>query len=268
MLEAVANALPEVFRAEPIRLAIVLGSGWGGVLRPDELLGRVPYSGLEGYGASTVVGHSGEMQLVRFGACRTLLFCGRRHYYEGCPLAQVVYPMELLRCLGVPAVLLTNAAGGLNPDFRPGDLMAIDDHVNLTGLNPLRGAHRPEWGPRFPDMTRVYDPELTALLERLGQGKVHRGVYAFSAGPSYETPAEIRAFRALGGDAVGMSTVPEAVFAHACGLRVAGLSCITNLAAGLAGKPLNHEEVLRESQAAKPGMAALVAAFAQTVGEK
>lgn len=260
MLEAVAAALPAVFRERPPACGLILGSGWGDALRPEAVHARVPYAALEGFGASTVAGHHGELLCADLAGRRVAIFAGRRHYYEGCGLGPVVYPAELLRCLGVPVVLLTNAAGGLNPDFAPGTLMAVEDHLNLTGVNPLRGPHRPEWGPRFPDLSRVYDPALTDLLCALGRG-VRRGVYAFSVGPSYETPAEVRALRALGGDAVGMSTVPEAVVAHAAGLRVAALSCVTNPAAGLSAAPLRHEEVLAASEAAKPRMAALAAAF-------
>lgn len=262
MLEAVARNLPAAFREAPLACGLVLGSGWGDVLRPEALHARLPYAALEGFGVSTVAGHHGELLLMTLGGKRVAVFSGRRHYYEGCELGQVVYPVELLRCLGAPAVLLTNAAGGLNPAFAPGTLMAVEDHLNLTGVNPLRGPHRPEWGPRFPDLSRVYDPALTDLLVRSGKG-VRRGVYAFSVGPSYETPAEVRALRALGGDAVGMSTVPEAVVAHAAGLRVAALSCVTNPAAGLGAEPLSHAEVLAASEAAKPRMAALVTAFLQ-----
>lgn len=264
MLEAVATSLPFAFREAPIACGLVLGSGWGEALSPQAVHARVPYAALEGFGASTVAGHHGELLLATLGGRRVAVFSGRRHYYEGCTAEQVVYPVELARCLGAKVVLLTNAAGGLNPDFAPGTLMAVTDHLNLTGINPLRGSYRPEWGVRFPDMTRVYDPALTETLVRLGDG-VRRGVYAFSAGPSYETPAEVRALRALGGDAVGMSTVPEAVVAHAAGLRVAALSCVTNPAAGLSAEQLCHEEVLAATEAAKPRMAALVTAFVEAL---
>lgn len=261
MLEAVAAALPAVFHEAPPACGLILGSGWGEVLNPDRLLARVPYSTLEGFGASTVVGHHGELLLMELRGKRVVAFSGRRHFYEGCSLEQVTYPVELLRCLGVHVLLLTNAAGGLNPAYRPGDLMVLCDHLNLTGVNPLRGPHRPEWGVRFPDMSHVYDPVFAERLLTLGGERIHRGVYAFSVGPSYETPTEVRALRALGGDAVGMSTVPEAVLAKACGMRVAALSCITNPAAGLGATPLNHEEVLAESAQAKPRMARLVSDF-------
>ncbi len=261
MATPLTAALPTAFREAPIACGLILGSGWGDVLTPEATWATVPYSALEGYGTSTVSGHSGELKLITLGTRRVAAFCGRRHYYEGCSLEQVVYPVELLRALGVKNLLLTNAAGGLNPDFRPGELMVLSDHLNLTGINPLRGAHRPEWGVRFPDMTQVYDAEFQAHLLRLGGAQTHAGIYAFSTGPSYETPAEVRAYRALGADAVGMSTVPEAVVAHACGMRVAALSCITNSAAGIQATPLSHEEVLAVSNAAKPLMARLVTDF-------
>lgn len=264
-MSAVTESFPVIFRSQPIACGLVLGSGWGDVLQADSVEAVIPYTELPGYGVSTVAGHRGELRLLTLAGRRVLAFCGRRHYYEGCSPDQVVYPIEVMRELDVGTVLLTNAAGGLNPDFRPGELMVITDHLNLTGVSPLRGPHRPEWGARFPDMTRVYDPELTALLMRLGGETMRSGVYAFSTGPAYETPAEVRALRALGGDAVGMSTVPEAILAHACGLRTAALSCITNLAAGLTANPLSHAEVLAESAAAKPKMAALVTQFIQAL---
>lgn len=265
MPDATGERLPKAFREAPIDCGVILGSGWGDVLQADRVEAIVPYGELPGYGASTVAGHSGELRLLTLSGRRVLVFCGRRHYYEGCTLDQVIYPVELMRVLGIRTVLLTNAAGGLNPEYRPGDLMAITDHLNLTGISPLRGPHRPEWGARFPDMTHVYDPELTARLMDLGGDGMRGGVYAFSTGPAYETPAEVRALRALGGDAVGMSTVPEATLARACGMRVAALSCITNLAAGLTANPLSHAEVLAESTAAKPRMAALVTRFIQAL---
>ncbi len=261
MLEAVVAGLPNAFREEPIACGMVLGSGWGDALPIEAVLARVPYTELEGFGASTVEGHSGEMLLVRIAGKRVLVFSGRRHLYEGCTTEQVVYPVEVMRRLGVPVIFLTNAAGGLRSEMRPGDLMVITDHLNLTGASPLRGAHRPEWGARFPDMTQVYDAELVTRFCALVTDEVHRGVYAFSMGPAYETPAEVRALRLLGGDAVGMSTVPEATVAHACGLRVLAVSCITNLAAGLSTTPLSHAEVLAATNAAKPRMSALIQAF-------
>ena len=261
MSDALCNELPAVFREQPIDCAVILGSGWGDVLAPETLHAAVPYADLPGFGAASVTGHRGELLLMSLAGRRVLVFSGRRHYYEGCDLQQVVYPIRLLKALGVKTLLLTNAAGGINETFRAGDLMVLTDHLNLNGLNPLRGAHDPAWCTRFPDMTHVYDPALTRLLLVLGGEQMRRGVYVFSPGPSYETPAEIRAYRTLGADAVGMSTVPEAIMAHAGGLRVAALSCITNMAAGLHTTTLVHEEVLAETASARPRMAALIRAF-------
>ena len=265
MLESVALQLPAPFHAAPIDAGFILGSGWGDALPAEKILAQVPYSELEGYGESTVKGHAGELLLVILRGKRVAVFSGRRHFYEGCSLPQLVFPVELLRCLGVKMLLITNAAGGLNPAFNPGDLMVLTDHINLSIVNPLRGPHRPEWGPRFPDMSHVYDEELSARLYDLAKERVHRGIYVFSPGPSFETPAEVRVSRNMGGDAVGMSTVPEAVLAHAIGMRVVGLSCISNAAAGLSKKPLTHEEVMVESQKAKPRMSTLLADFVATL---
>ncbi|MDO4527636.1 MAG: purine-nucleoside phosphorylase [bacterium] len=265
MLEAMAQKLPVAFHEAPIDAGFILGSGWGDALPVDEVLARVPYSELEGYGASTIKGHAGELLLVSLRGKRVAVFSGRRHFYEGCTLEQLVYPVELLRCLNVNVLLITNAAGGLNVAFNPGDLMVLSDHINVTVVNPLRGPHRPEWGPRFPDMTSVYDIELSDRLFNLAKDHIHRGIYVYAVGPSFETPAEVRFYKQMGGDAVGMSTVPEAVLAHAIGMRVVGLSCISNAAAGLSEGPLSHEEVMLESQRAKPRMSALLADFIATL---
>ncbi|MEG1552552.1 MAG: purine-nucleoside phosphorylase [Kiritimatiellia bacterium] len=265
MLESVVATLPAVFREAPIACGVILGSGWGDVLSAETVHARLPYNALAGYGASTVVGHHGELLLMTLGGKRVVVFSGRRHYYEGCSWEQVLYPVELLRCLGVKTLLLTNAAGGINPAFRPGDFMVLTDHLNLTGVNPLRGTLREGWGTRFPDMSHVYDPELIAKLLQLAEVRLHQGVYAFSTGPSYETPAEIRAWRLLGADAVGMSTVPEAVVACACGMRVAGISCITNLAAGLSSEALCHVDILTQTVSAQPRMAKLITQLIQSL---
>lgn len=265
MSEALAEVLPPIFREQPIECALILGSGWGEVLAPEAVHATMSYADLPDFGAASVVGHRGELLLVTLAGRRVLVFSGRRHYYEGCDLQQIVYPIRLMRSLGVKTLLITNAAGGINANFRAGDLMVLNDHLNLTGINPLRGAHDPQWCTRFPDMTHVYDPALSAILLECGGERVHQGVYVFSPGPSYETPAEIRAYRTLGADAVGMSTVPEAIMAHAGGIRVAALSCITNMAAGLHTSPLVHEEVLAETASAQPRMAALIKAFVARV---
>lgn len=260
---AFVDHLPQAFRDEPIDVALILGSGWGEVLTPEALHATVSYANLPGFGAASVVGHKGELLLMTLAGRRVMIFSGRRHYYEGCTMEQIVYPIRLIRALGVKKLLITNAAGGINPTFRAGDLMVLTDHMNLTGVSPLRGPHDASWCTRFPDMTHVYDPELSQILLQHGGENIRQGVYVFSPGPSYETPAEIKAYGILGADAVGMSTVPEAIMAHAGGIRVAALSCITNMAAGLHTSALVHEEVLAESESAKPRMAALLKAFVE-----
>lgn len=261
-------ALPPVFFEETPACALVLGSGWSQALRPPTLLARVPYAAIPGLGASTVAGHSGELVLFRQGAGRVAAFCGRRHWYEGEGWTPVVLPIELARRIGVRDVLLTNAAGSIRPGLMPGDLLLLIDHINTAGINPLQGPMRPGWGVRFPDQTEVYHRDLRTLLHRAAQDAdvpLTDGVYAFTGGPCYETPAEIRAYALMGADAVGMSTVPEAMVAHAMGLRVAALSCITNTAAGLSGPHLSHDEVLAETRRAAPVMERLLEAFLRRV---
>lgn len=264
MFDESAGYLPDLCFSAPPDLGILLGSGWGEALQTDRILARIPYADIPGLGASTVKGHAGEFILFSRGGRRIAAWCGRRHYYEGTGWAPVVLPIEILRRMGCPAVLLTNASGGINPALRPGDFVILRDHINLSGVSPFIGPHVPEWGERFPDLTEVYNRRLAELLHaganRLGL-RVMDGVYAYSFGPCYETPAEIRAYKAQGADVVGMSTVPEAVFAKACGLRVAGLSLVTNLAAGISLRPLNHEEVVAAGEAAKPRMRELLDDF-------
>lgn len=259
-----AGYFPDVCFKTPPDLGILLGSGWGSALQPDEVVFRAAYADIPGLGASTVKGHSGEFVLYRRGGKLVAAWCGRRHWYEGAGWEPVVLPVEMLRRMGCQTVLLTNASGGINPTLRPGDFVVIRDHINLLGANPLVGPHFPQWGERFPDMSDVYSRRLSELLHaganRIGL-RAMDGVYAYNAGPCYETPAEIQAYKAQGADVVGMSTVPEAVFAKACGMKVAGLSLVSNLAAGISRRPLGHDEVMAAGDAAKPGMAAIIEAF-------
>ena len=259
-----AEYFPDVCFNAPPDLGILLGSGWGASLEADEVLARLRYADIPGLGASTVKGHSGEFMLYRREGKLIAAWCGRRHYYEGAGWEPVVLPVELLRRMGCQKVLLTNASGGINPALRPGDFVIIRDHINIVGDNPLVGPHVEEWGERFPDMTEVYAKRLAELLHasanRLGL-RVMDGVYAYTSGPCYETPAEIQAYKAQGADVVGMSTVPEAVFAHACGMKVAGLSLVSNLAAGISRRALGHEEVIAAGEAAKPRMAEFISDF-------
>ena len=245
-------------------LGILLGSGWGEALVMDEVVSRIAYCDIPGLGASTVKGHAGEFILYRRGSKLIAAWCGRRHYYEGVGWEPVVLPVEIMRRMGVGRVLLTNASGGINPALRPGDFVILRDHINLVELNPLIGAYREEWGERFPDMSEVYNRHLAELLHaganRLGM-RAMDGVYAYTSGPCYETPAEVQAYKAQGADVVGMSTVPEAVFAKACGIKVAGLSLVSNLAAGISRRPLDHAEVMAAGAEAKPRMSAIIEDF-------
>lgn len=243
---------------------LILGSGWSQALSADAPLAEIAYDRIPGLGANTVVGHAGRFVLFERHGARVAAFLGRRHWYEGAGWEPVVLPVELLRRLGTQNLLITNAAGGISPNLKPGDLMLIRDHINSVGLNPLTGPVLPGWGPRFPDQSRVYDPGLTDRLRQASRDTdtpLSDGIYVFTAGPGYETPAEIRAYAGMGGDAVGMSTVPEAIVANAAGMRTAALSCITNMAAGISGPHLSHEEVLEQTRATAPVMSALLDAF-------
>lgn len=243
---------------------MILGSGWGGVIKPFAVADRIPYGEIRGLGATSVSGHSGQLLRARTGDLDVMIFQGRRHWYEGEGWAPVALPVYVLRALGASALLLTNAAGGIREGFQPGDLMVLDDHINFMHGNPLLGTHDPAWGARFPDQSAVYDPDLRAFLDRAAQAEgipLHHGVYLAASGPTYETPAEVRAYRTLGADAVGMSTVPEAMLANASGIRVAAVSCISNLAAGLGHDRLTHQDVTETTQSAMKRMCGLVQAF-------
>jgi purine-nucleoside phosphorylase len=228
-------------------VAVVLGSGLGafadGLADPV----RLPYAEIPHWPASTVIGHAGVLVAGAAGGRPVLTLAGRAHVYEGHPMPTVTFATRVLGRLGVKTLVLTNAAGGINTAFTPGTLMAIDDHINLMGSNPLIGPNEERWGVRFPDMTHVYAPRLRALADEAARGagvELRHGVYAALHGPSYETPAEIRYLRAVGADAVGMSTVPEAIVARHMGIEVLGISCITNPAAGVLPQPLHHDEVM------------------------
>ncbi len=229
------------------RIALVLGSGLGSFADDfDEAVG-IPYEEIPGFVRSTAQGHAGRLVIGKIEGVPLLAMQGRVHYYEGYSLEEVTFPVRTFGLLGVKTLVLTNAAGGINVQLTQGALMVISDHLNLMGVNPLRGPNDERFGPRFPDMSAVYSPELQELVidEARAIGvEVRRGVYGGLSGPSYETPAEIHLLRALGADAVGMSTVPEAIVARHMGLEVLGISCITNMAAGISDEPINHEEVM------------------------
>ena len=243
------------------RVALVLGSGLGGYAAQIEVEAAVPYAELEGFPVSTVPGHAGRFVFGRVRGVPVAAMEGRVHFYEGYDTADVVLPIRLMGLLGAKALLLTNAAGGVNFDFRPGDLMLIRDHISALVPSPLRGANIDELGPRFPDMSEVYDRALCAVVraaaEKLGV-PLREGVYMQFPGPAFETPAEVRMARALGADAVGMSTACEALAARHMGLRTMGVSCITNLACGMLPQPLSHEEVQEVASAVSARFTALV----------
>jgi purine-nucleoside phosphorylase len=228
-------------------VAVVLGSGLGGFA--DTLAARfeLPYTAVPHWPAAAVIGHAGRLVGGVLKGRNVLALAGRVHFYEGHPLTTVTFAMRVLGRLGVPCVILTNAAGGINTKFSRGALMLIDDHINLLGSNPLVGSNDDRFGPRFPDMSEIYSKRLRDLATTVAASSgvpIEHGVYVAVHGPSYETPAEIRAFRTLGADAVGMSTAPEALVARHMGIEVLGISCITNMAAGVLPQPLVHTEVV------------------------
>jgi purine-nucleoside phosphorylase len=251
--------------SKEMKVALVLGSGLGGFADEMENAIRIPYEDIPHFQRSTVEGHAGRLVLGEVNGVSVAVQQGRFHFYEGYKMSKVIFPVRVFGLLGIKSLILTNAAGSVDTDFKQGTLMLIRDHLNLMGVNPLRGKNDSRFGPRFPDMTEVYSlkyqdiaiaeaKELAherakAAEERTGKKAeveriLRRGVYCGLSGPTYETPSEIRMFRLLGADAVGMSTVPEAIAARHCGINVLGISCITNLAAGISDETINHEEVM------------------------
>ena len=252
----------------PPAVGVILGSGLGGFADLLQRATAIPYGEIPGFPQVRVAGHAGRLvvgQLVtEAGDLMVAAMQGRVHAYEGWPAAEVAFPARVLCGLGVKALLVTNAAGGVDPSFAPGDLVRITDHLNLSGQNPLIGLNEGRLGPRFPDLSDAYDPRLGALLDEAARAAgvvLRRGVYAGMLGPSYETPAEIRMLRALGADLVGMSTVHEVIAARHQGVPVAGLSVVTNLAAGLSASRLTHEEVQATATQARTRLEAVLTAF-------
>ncbi|SKA82132.1 purine-nucleoside phosphorylase [Caloramator quimbayensis] len=241
--------------------AVILGSGLGGL--SDEVQNKIiiKYESIPNFPKSTVAGHAGEFVYGNLEGKKVIMMNGRFHFYEGYDMKTVTFAVRVLSSLGIKKLIVTNAAGGVNTSFKPGDLMIIKDHINFTGTNPLIGKNLDDFGPRFPDMSQPYDKELRdiALKAALDKDiKVVEGTYLMMTGPSYETPAEVRMVRILGGDAVGMSTVSEVIAANHSGMRVLGISCITNMACGILDRPLNHEEVIETSNMVKDKFKTLV----------
>lgn len=245
-------------------VCIVLGSGLGPLSKMAEEAIEIPYKDIPGFPVSTAPGHKGSLIIGKLSGKPVFMMNGRFHYYEGYPMETVTFYVRVMGRLGVKALLLTNASGGINLEMKVPELVAITDHLSFNAEPVLRGPNISEFGTRFPDQCHVYDPELTDILVNSARDlniRISRGVYAYSKGPQYETPAEIRALRLLGADCVGMSTVPEAIAASHMGIRVAALSCITNMAAGISGNALSEQEVLDNAALASENSCALVKEF-------
>jgi purine-nucleoside phosphorylase len=265
MLEAAVRARTDLRPA----VGIVLGSGLGGLADAIEDPISIPFGDLPGWPAATAPGHAGRLVLGRLDGVPVVLLQGRFHLYEGEDAGLVVQPVLLMGRLGATVIVLSNAAGGLDPAFGPGTLMVIEDHINLTGRTPLLGHNADELGPRFPDMTNAWSPRLRERLQAAGRAEaieLASGTYVGLTGPAYETPAEVRMLRGLGGDAVGMSTVLEAIAARWAGLELCGISLITNAGAGYTGEPLAHEEVLAAGTAAGPRFVRVIRRFVAELG--
>ena len=270
--DRLAAAAARLKTLSPLRptLAIILGSGFQHLLETLRESARVPYTRLPGFPKTSVLGHPGQAHVGMLGKTPVLILAGRSHYYEGYSMAEVTWPVRVLAAYGIRDLLATNAAGALNPRWCPGDFMMVTDHINLMGANPLRGLTQPGLA-RFVDLSCAYDPGLRRLMTRAARNcrlKLRSGVYLAVSGPSYETPAEIRAFARLGADAVGMSTVPEVIVARQLGIRAAALSCVTNIAAGLSPRPISHEEVLHAGLSVKSQSTRLLTRFATEYGRK
>ena len=243
------------------KVAVVLGSGLGDYAAQIKVEYELPYSEIEGFPVSTVPGHAGKFVFGYVGEVPVVCMKGRVHYYEGYDISDVVLPIRLMYLLGAKILFLTNAAGGVNGSFHAGDLMLIKDHIAVFAPNPLIGANIEQLGTRFPDMSKVYDRNLQEVIRNKAKENdifLQEGVYTQLTGPSFESPAEIKMLRTMGCDAVGMSTVVEAIAANQCGMRICGISCISNLAAGMTDNPLNHEEVQEAADMAAPKFKKLV----------
>ncbi|HKV63192.1 MAG TPA: purine-nucleoside phosphorylase [Candidatus Acidoferrum sp.] len=270
--ERAGEAADYIFSQTPLRpkIALVLGSGLGAFADEFDSATKIPYAKIPRYPQSTAIGHAGKLVIGKVGAIPVAGMQGRVHLYEGYSAKEVVFPIRVFARMGVKAVILTNAAGGIKREFSQGQLVAISDHINLQGVNPLTGPNDERFGLRFHDMSTAYDERFREMT--VGEGKrmgigVYEGVYAGLLGPSYETPAEIRFLRTIGADLVGMSTVPEVIAARHSGIRVLGISCVTNAAAGILDQPLNHIEVLETAERVKGQFIGLLKAVIPRISE-
>ena len=250
------------------RVALVLGSGLGDMADGLSDAVRIPYATIPGFPRPTAEGHAGQLVIGRLGGVAVAAMQGRVHFYEGLAFRELVFPVRVFGRMGIKAMVLTTAAGGISPKLKQGCLMVIEDHINLQGTNPLIGPNDERFGPRFPDMTNAYHPAYRELALEAGRKvgvEITSGVYAAMTGPSYESPAEIRFLRAIGADVVGMSTVAEAITARHQGMKVLAISCVTNMAAGIQKAPITHEEVLETGRRVRAGFGALLATVAPAI---
>jgi purine-nucleoside phosphorylase len=269
------KAIPEYLQAEKAakfilgktklrpKIALVLGSGLGAFADEFQTATKISYAKIPNFPRSTAIGHQGQLVLGQVDGIAVAAMQGRVHLYEGYSAKQVAFPVRVFQRMGIKAIIVTNAAGGINLSYSEGALVVLRDHINLQGANPLIGPNDDRFGPRFPDLTRAYDPEFRRFVAEAGQKlalNLHEGVYLALAGPNYETPAEIHSFRTIGADLVGMSTVPEVLAARHSGIRVLGISCVTNMAAGITGRSLTAEEVFETGNRVKQQFIALLRA--------
>ena len=266
-MDATINFIVKKIKDFKPEIGIILGSGLGDFADNFESI-VIPYNKIPGFEKSAVHGHKGQLVFAEIDGKKVVMMQGRYHFYEGYSMQTVTFPVKVMKKLGVETLIITNAAGAVSGDYIPGELMFITDHINLMGTNPLIGKNDDSLGTRFPDMSEVYNKDLIDMAVDVAEKlniNYQKGVYVATTGPSYETPAEINMFRMIGGNAVGMSTAPEAIVANYCGIKVLGISCLTNYAAGVTDSPLNHEEVIETANKVKESFKNLLSEFIKRV---
>jgi purine-nucleoside phosphorylase len=269
-IKTAASFINEKLQQQP-KIGLILGSGLGVLAEDIENPVKIPYNEIPGFPVSTVEGHAGQLVCGQLSGVEVIAMQGRFHYYEGYSMDKVTFPVRVMKELGIERLIVTNAAGGVNESFEPGDLMIITDHINNMGTNPLIGPNDSRFGVRFPDMSEAYSKNLRGIAKEVAEKcniTIKEGVYVGNPGPVYETPAEVRMARTMGGDAVGMSTVPEVIVARHSGLEVLGISCISNMAAGILDQPLSHDEVIETTEKVKSSFLLLVNEIVKKIGDK
>jgi purine-nucleoside phosphorylase len=269
-IQNAASFINDKLKQQP-KIGLILGSGLGVLADDIENPVKIPYNEIPGFPVSTVEGHAGQLVCGQLSGVEVIAMQGRFHFYEGYSMDKVTFPVRVMKELGIEKLIVTNAAGGVNESFEPGDLVIITDHINNMGTNPLIGPNDSRFGVRFPDMSEAYSKKLRAVAKEVADKNnlhVKEGVYFGNPGPVYETPAEVRMIRTMGGDAVGMSTVPEVMVARHSGIEVLGISCISNMAAGILDQPLSHDEVIETTEKVKSSFLLLVNEIVKTLGNK